>query len=164
MGRGCDMGYQKVASFLGASAMLASLVACGFTPVYGPDAKAGQTLSDIQVEPPNSREEYLFVRNIEERLGRNLSANNVLKHTISVSETGVDIFGAARSRVMGVVRYQLVSRDTGQVIVTGSVESFTGYSLDDNVFKAGKRDAAERLMKILADKTVTDLMLKLSNR
>jgi len=155
------MGYQRAAPLLAAYGMIASLAACGFTPVYGPEAQMDQKLSNIEVAPPNNRVEYLFVRSLEERIGHNPAAENILNHDITVFEEGLEIWGAARSQLVGKVRYKLVSQDDGQVIATGSVETFTSYTPTIEGFGSNQRDATKRLMQILADKITTDLHLKL---
>lgn len=157
------MQHQRATRFLAAHVMIISLAACGFTPVYGPEAQTGHKLSDIQIASPNSREGYLFVQYMEERLGRNLDAGTVLKHNISIFEDGLDVIGASRSQVVGNIRYQLVSQDDDQVITTGSVQSFTAYSQTVASTGSYQRNATERLIKILADKVITDLTFKLSS-
>lgn len=141
--------------------MLSGLAACGFTPVYGTGSETGQILSDIHVAAPNNREEYLLVQKLEEQLGRNLNAQHVLRYNISLSEQGLGLARANRAQVLGSVRYELISESDGQVIVSGVVNSFTSFSVEDRLGKAAQSDASERLMKVLADKLVTDLSLRL---
>ncbi|WP_281969155.1 LPS assembly lipoprotein LptE [Roseovarius nanhaiticus] len=155
------MGYLRAAPLLAAYGVIVSLAACGFTPVYAPGTQIDQRFSEIEVAPPNNRFEYLLVRNLEERIGRNPSGDTLLNHTLIIFEEGLEVVGAARSQIVGEVRYQLVSKDTGQVIATGSVKSFTAYSPSSQVLVATQRDTAERLMQILADKTISDLTIKL---
>ncbi len=155
------MRAPRSGQFLAIYLMLAGLAACGFTPVYGTGSEVGQVLSDIHVTAPNSREEYLFVRSLEEQLGRNPGAQHILRYNISLSEQGLDLVGASRSHVIGSVAYQLVSEDSGQVIASGSVDSFTAFHVKDRLSESAQSDATERLMKILADKLVTDLSLRL---
>ncbi|NUH63720.1 hypothetical protein HTT03_09755 [Sulfitobacter sp. S0837] len=142
-------------------ALLAGLPACGFTPVYGTNSETGAILSDIEVAAPNTREEYFLVRDLEEQLGRNLSAKHILNYDIELSEQGLELAGASRSHVLGRVSYQLISKSTGQTIASGAVESFTSFLTRDNLSVAAQRDASERLIKILADKLTTDISLKL---
>lgn len=141
--------------------MLAGLAACGFTPVYGTGSETAKVLSDIQVTAPNNREEYLLVRELEQKLGRNPAAQHVLKYSISLSEQGLELTGANRSHVLGKVSYQLVSEGSGQVVVSGFVDSFTAFYVKDQLSVAAQSDAIERLMRILADKIITDLSLKI---
>jgi len=140
---------------------MVGLAACGFTPVYGTGSETGRILSDIHVTAPNNREEYLLVRNLEEQLGRNSSAEHVLRYNISLSQEGLGLTGANRAHVLGSVSYQLVSQGNGQVIASGLVDSFTAFYVKDQLSVAAQSDAIERLMKILADKLITDLSLKI---
>lgn len=155
------MGYLRAAPLLAMCVMIASLSACGFTPVYAPGTQIDQRFSEIEIAPPNNGFEYLLVRNLEERIGRNPSGDTMLEHTLIIFEEGLEILGAARSQTVGEVRYRLVSKDTGQVIATGSVKSFTAYTPNSQGLSATQRDTVERLMQILADRTISDLTLKL---
>jgi len=155
------MGYLRAAPLLAMCVMIASLSACGFTPVYAPGTQIDQRFSEIEIAPPNNGFEYLLVRNLEERIGRNPSGDTMLEHTLIIFEEGLEILGAARSQTVGEVRYRLVSKDTGQVIATGSVKSFTAYTPNSQGLGATQRDTVERLMQILADRTISDLTLKL---
>ena len=155
------MRTPKLGTIFAIFLMLTGLAACGFTPVYGTGSKTGQILSDIEVAAPNSREEYLLVRDLEEQLGRNPTAAHILRYNLALSEQGLAITGASRSHVIGQVSYQLVSKSTGETIASGAVESFTAFLTKDNLSVAAQRDASERLMKILANKIVTDISLKL---
>lgn len=142
--------------------LLLGLAGCGFTPVYAPGSRDAQNLSNIRVAPPpNTRVGYLFVRDLEDRLGRNPNAELLLNHSIWVFEEGVE-FGVERAQVVGKVDYQLVSQSDNVVLATGSVESFTSYSSASLLYDSARRAAEERLMQILANKTITDLMVELS--
>ncbi|MEP2986048.1 MAG: LPS assembly lipoprotein LptE [Sulfitobacter sp.] len=151
----------RAGKFFAILVMMVGLAACGFTPVYGTGSETGRILSDIHVTAPNNREEYLLVRNLEEQLGRNSSAEHVLRYNISLSQEGLGLTGANRAHVLGSVSYQLVSQGNGQVIASGLVDSFTAFYVKDQLSVAAQSDAIERLMKILADKLITDLSLKI---
>ena len=155
------MPILRARKFFAILIMMVGLAACGFTPVYGTGSETGEILSDIHVTAPNNREEYLLVRNLEEKLGRNSSAQHVLRYNISLSEQGLDLTGASRVHVLGSVSYQLVSQDSGQVIASGMVDSFTAFYVKDRLSESAQRDATDRLMQILADKLITDLSLKI---
>lgn len=142
--------------------MIGGLAGCGFTPVYGTGSPIGQTLSDIQVAAPNTREEYMFVRSLEERLMRNPQAQKTLKYNISFSEVGLDIIDVSRSQILGKVSYQLVDEIDGKVVVSGSVESFTSFSTVENFPTLMRNNAQERLIDILADRVLSDLTAKLA--
>lgn len=137
---------------------------CGFTPVYAPGSSTAAQLSDIVVAPPkNDVANYIFVSEMENRIGRNLNAGKVLKHNISVNEEDAGLeTSATRIQLIGKVTYQVASVYDGRVLFGGTVENFVGYS-GDTVFRNGvRRDATERLMNILADQIVAELMARFS--
>lgn len=149
--------------FLMASIMALGLAACGFTPVYAPGTRSAETLADIKVAPPTNRNSYLFVREMEERLGRNLNASNLLKYEITVKPEGVES-DTERRRFVGVVSYELVELGTETVVTTGAVDTFTGYSVSNGLFVSAQDDALERLIIILSDQLTRELAAKLSAR
>ncbi len=57
-------------AFLAAGA----LGACGFTPVYGPGGTGEGLRGAITIAAPDDREGFELVKQLENRLGRNLSA------------------------------------------------------------------------------------------
>lgn len=156
------MRRQRVGRSFVICVMMFILASCGFTPVYSPESQTGLKLSDIRIADPGGHNDYIFVQKIEERLGHNPNAGTVLNYNISVVDNGLGLYGATRSNITGDVSYQLVSRNSkDEVIATGFVKSFVGYSPPFTLYESVQRDARERLMKILADKVVTDLMVKL---
>jgi len=155
------MPHPRIAGLFTACVLVLTLAACGFTPVYAPGSPVARNLSDISPADPYNRVGYLFVRDLEERIGHNPDASLLLKHNITISETGLEI-DAARVQVIGTVDYHLVSRSDESLVATGSVNSFVAYTPLNELNDTARRDAFERLMRILADRTVTDLMIKLS--
>jgi LPS-assembly lipoprotein len=164
MGMNSQMRFSRVTQILVTCTLIMNLVACGFTPVYKEGSQSAQTLSDIQVAAPSTREDYLFVRNMEERLGRNDNAKLLLAYNIQIYSEGIELYGAARARQVGVVRYRLITYDNNTTIATGVVDSFTGYDTDGLGYLRNRRNATERLMQILTDKTITDIIIKLQTR
>jgi LPS-assembly lipoprotein len=67
---------------------------------------------------------------------------------------------AARINIIGQADYQLTDVSTGKVVRRGQVQSFSGYSSTSTTAatRAARADAEERLMKILADRVVADLL------
>lgn len=150
----------SIAKVLG---LLLALSSCGFTPVYAPGSQTAVALSDISVSAPTNQLSYLFVRAMEERLGRPANPSKTLRYQIKVEPEGVEN-ESERRRFVGVVTYELISRDTKAKIVGGAVDSFTGYSSSDGLFASARQDALERLMIILADQVQRDLIVKLSRQ
>lgn len=140
------------------------LASCGFTPVHAPGSQVGMELSNIVVAPPKQEVDYLFVRVMEERLGRNANAEKILKYDISIYQDGVESV-ADRYNLIGTVSYKLALRDdTKRVVEAGEVDSFTSYAVSSELYTASQRDARERLVVILADKLIADLTIKMASQ
>ena len=141
-----------------------ALAACGFEPVYAPGGSGAALNGKVAVSVPNSTDSYLLVQNLEQRLGR--SANSGNDYNLDVSVTTV-IRSAAitptneinRYTIEGRSNYALKSNSTGQVVASGAVDNFVGYSAAGSTVStlADERDARQRLMVILADQIVSEL-------
>lgn len=140
-----------------------ALGACGFTPAYGPQGPANRLQNQILVDAPDTREAFLLTQRIEERLGRATTG----RYTLSV-EIDTEIEGQAtasdgsttRNRLRGRANYTL--RDAAKVVVSQRrIVAFTGYSATgSNVATlASQRDATSRLMTLLADRIIDQLIL-----
>ncbi|MGR3501946.1 LPS assembly lipoprotein LptE [Pseudaestuariivita sp.] len=141
---------------------LATLTACGFTPVYGPTGAASFLQGNVLTDAPASRLDYLLVRRIEERLGRANGPAYTLSVEISTDSIGIaQSGGATRAQLTGTAAYALKAIGTGAVLTDGTVESFTGYSTTGSTVseRAAQLDAQERLMTILADQIIDQLIL-----
>lgn len=139
-----------------------ALAACGFTPVYGPGGTGTRLQNQVRVAAPENRNSFLLVRRIEERLGRGEAPAYALNLTLQIREEGLGIDpdgNIDRLNVIGIAGYAL-SDQTGAVVASGTVNSFTGYSATGTttVTLAAERDARERLMMILADQIVARLL------
>lgn len=143
---------------------IAALGACGFTPVYGPGG-GGAALQDAMLaDAPNTRDGFLLVREIEERLGRGSPPTFGLSYAIAVSEEAIAIDPndvTQRFNLLGEVTYALRHMETGTVVTSGKVSNFTGYSASGSTVatQAAERDARARLMSILADQLITRLVV-----
>ena len=69
----------------------ASLAACGFSPVYGPNGAGNDLHGMILVDAPDSRNEFTFVARLEDRLGRAQAPQYALSYTITTTSEGVGI-------------------------------------------------------------------------
>ena len=138
------------------------LAACGFTPVYGPGGTASALRGKVEVAAPDSVDGYQLVQNLEERLGRADAPVYALALTLSTSTQGQAITASnetTRYSLVGRVDYKLLSKSGGDVVASGSVDNFTGYSATGSTVEtlAAERDARARLMAILADQITTRL-------
>ncbi|SPJ23318.1 LPS assembly lipoprotein LptE [Palleronia abyssalis] len=157
---------------------LVALPACGFTPVYGPAGVARGLTGQILVDEPEDEAGYLLVTRLEERLGRPNDAQYRLALDVSISDRRLGRntqSSTAREQLVGRIRYRLIDRSTDQTLRRADLTNFTSYSsplIDpDNTpdpgepyvgsyvsIREARRDAGERLMTILADSIVADLL------
>ena len=139
-----------------------ALTACGFQPVYAPGGTGQQLQNRVLVDEPDARNGYLLTRALEERLGRADPADYGLSLNIRTQQDGLAIDAEGDTRrfnLLGQVEYALRNLGSGDVVVSGSVDNFTGYSATGSTVAtlAAEQDAQQRLMNILADQIVTRL-------
>ncbi|WP_299608739.1 LPS assembly lipoprotein LptE [uncultured Tateyamaria sp.] len=147
---------------LAALALILTVAACGFEPVYGPGGAGTQLQNRVLVDKPIDREGFLLVRQLEERLGRTGDPAYALGIQLSVKEEAraIDPDGDIRRfHVIGEATYSLSDTSTGAVVQSNTVDNFVGYSATGTTVAtlAAKRDATERLMTMLADEIVLQL-------
>ncbi len=139
------------------------LAACGFTPAYGPGGPAAALNGQIALDDPTDKYSFDLVGRLEERLGRAKPGTWRLSYTIALSQVGLGITSTnaiTRYNVLGTITYALHRLDDGTQATAGQVKNFTSYSASGTIVStaASERDAYERLMRILADAIVTDLI------
>ncbi len=139
------------------------LAACGFTPVYGPAGTAPGLRGRINIARPSDEEGFALVKRLEDRLGQSQASDLSLTAQIRVSENAVGFLPdgeISRFNVVGQVDWRLARVGDGSEVARGREKSFTSYSATStNVATTfAQRDARRRLMVILADRIVTDLM------
>lgn len=142
--------------------LLVLLTGCGFTPVYGPGGTGTALHGKIEVNELNSPYGYLLVRNLETRLGRASDPQYQLTTDLFVGSQGQAITESGaitRYSLVGKVDYWLRRTGSEDILVSGNVENFTGYSATGSTVEtlASERDAAERLMAILANQISAEL-------
>ena len=144
--------------------LLAGLAAgCGFAPAYGPRGQAAMLRSAIAVADPTSPAGFALVQQIERRLGRAVAPRYDLTFEIGIDTDVVRMTRdeiAARYNLVGTVAYRVSERAGGQIVRAGEVSSFTGYSAGAATVaeRSAARDAQERLMVLLADQLVAELL------
>lgn len=144
------------ACFLGA--------ACGFEPIYAPGGAGSALFGKVEVSAPNTVESFLLVQNLEQKLGRSAVSGNAYRLDVSV-ETITEAAAITttnetnRLSIDGRAEYTLTSNETGQILASGTVVDFVGYSAAGSTVStlADERDAKERLMVILSDQIVNRL-------
>ncbi len=143
-----------------------ALVACGFTPAFGPTGPANALRGTIALADTDSRDGFEFIKRMEDRLGRASAARFDLSYRISTKKAslGFTTDGAiTRFNLTGSVAWRLKDRATGEVLASGVEQNFTAWSATGVTIAAvnGESDANARLMRILADQ-VTQRLIALS--
>lgn len=141
----------------------APLAACGFVPAYGPSGPARGLQGRIRIDDPGEKNAFDLVGRLQERLGRAQSPAWRLSYTISAYPVGVGITpdnATTRYNVVGSVAYSLRPVNEDRIVASGTVRNFVSYSASGTVVAtdASARDAYLRLMRMLADQIVTDLI------
>lgn len=139
------------------------LVACGFEPAYAPGGPAFDLLDRVTVDDPSDKDDFDLVERLEERLGRPASPRFRLSYKVDTEVKTQAITPESvisRYQLLGTVTYQLHDSATETVLSAGDVSSFTSYSAVGTsvATAAGEADARTRLMRLLADKIVTELV------
>ncbi len=139
-----------------------ALAACGFQPVYGPGGAGTALQNRVLVDAPTDRDAYVLTREIETRLGRAANPAYGLAVTIATVEHGLAIDRAGntqRYNLVGTASYALRDLTSGQIVTSGKVENFTGYSATGTTVATlgAEQDAQVRLMTTLADQVIARL-------
>lgn len=135
---------------------------CGFAPAYAPGGAAAGLHGAIVVDAPRDRAGYILTREIEDRLGRGAPGRYGLGYSIALTDDSSAISAdnvTTRYTILGQVTWALRDLGDGTVRLTGKSDTFTSYSASGSTVatQAGRRDAIERLMVILADQILTRL-------
>ncbi|WP_417207445.1 LPS assembly lipoprotein LptE [Antarctobacter sp.] len=142
-----------------------ALAACGFTPVYGPQGGGTALQNAVLLPKPNNEAAYYFNRRFEERMGRaGPGAPYSLSLILQTDDQGIGSTSGGnttRYRLIGRAFFGLVDTGTGQTRFEGRTNAFTGYSTTGSTVatRAAETDAVERLMTLLADQVIDDLLL-----
>ncbi|WP_413720668.1 LPS assembly lipoprotein LptE [Silicimonas sp. MF1-12-2] len=144
---------------------LTALSACGFEPVYAPGGRAEGLRGRIDLAAPADEEGYALVERLEQRLGQPAGADLGMTADIYVSEEAVGFLPdgtISRYNVSGRVDWRLTRLIDGTELLTGSERGFTGYSATSTTVAtiSARRDARRRLMVILADRVLQDIVLR----
>ena len=142
-----------------------ALTGCGFTPVYAPGGAASGLEGQIAFAEPNTRDQQLLVRHLEQRLGYTTAGRYRLGYDLTVEQQRIAVTETnttARFNLIGEVRYRLTDPSGETVLTSGSATQFTGYSATGTTVatRAANEDARARLMVILADQIVAQLFAK----
>jgi len=142
----------------------AALAGCGFTPVYGPDGTGAALLGQLSLDPPQDQNAYLLRRRIEERLGQATAGAWRLSTQIKTDDIGLGFTtdgDITRYNINGTTDYTLRRTGSSEIFQQGKIQHFTSYSATGTTVAtlAAKRDAEVRLMTILADQIIDQLLI-----
>ncbi len=146
-----------------AAALVVGMAGCGFEPVYGPGGTGAALYGRIVFEAPPDEPGYLLIRDLEERLGRAAAADFHLLVEPSIEKDGQAVTASGeitRISLLGTADFTLRRVSSGEILASGDVQSFTGYSATGSTVEtlAAESDARVRLMTILADQISTRLL------
>ena len=142
----------------------AALAGCEFKPVYGPDGTGAALLGQLSLDPPQDRNDYLLQRRIEERLGQATAGAWRLSTQIKTDDIGLGFTtdgDITRYNINGTTDYTLRRTGSSEIFQQGKIQHFTSYSATGTTVAtlAAKRDAEVRLMTILADQIIDQLLI-----
>jgi len=158
---------------------LVALAGCGYKPAFAPTGPAASLPVQIKVDAPDNRNEFLFVQQLEKRVGRPIQPRYRLSYEIHTTLDGIGVTPQQeifRNSIVGKATFSVTDTSKNQIITRGSVDSFTSYTVatvDPSATPpstnatissdTAKRDANARLMVILADMLVTRLIATAGN-
>ena len=136
---------------------------CGFEPALGTGAPARALVGQVRVADAGNATEFALASRLEERLGRGDGGRFALSYAIDTSTEGLAITPdqvTTRFNLSGHVDYTLTDQTTGAVVTRGRVSNFVGYGATSTTVAnlTTRRAAQDRLMVILADQMVTELI------
>ncbi|MCA0041929.1 hypothetical protein [Celeribacter litoreus] len=149
--------------FLISSATFGALAGCGFTPAYGPGSAGSNLRGRVEIAAPDDRESYALANHLKLSFGEVTNPAYRLSYEIDTVERAVGITRdeeITRYHVEGEVTFALTETATGRTLTSDTVESFTSYSAPNSPVDrlTASRDAYERLMVILGDKIVDQII------
>ena len=141
-----------------------SIVGCSFEPAWvAGNNKAKIFWQKIDLKEPKTSSEFRLNRYLVSRVGDAKDAEFFLEYELSTEtkRTALSFDGKAyRIRIQGEVKFSLINKSENIVLVSSNVKDSLGYS--DAILavtdQASERDAYERLMVLLGDKIVDELL------
>lgn len=148
-----------------ALAGLAALAGCGFTPVLAPGATP--LPGGAAVDAPETPDGFVLRDRLLDRLGPAPAAPRYrLAVVTEIGDTPVAITEEqelTRFNLPGAAAFTLTEEGSGRVVLSGRVDTFTGYSATGTAVATltAERAARERLARALADLIVSRLLVAL---
>lgn len=142
---------------------LGLLSACQFRPVYGPGGTGALVSGRVVVDPPEGSEAFTLAQELERRLGPPTDPRYTLGFGLALNTERIVITSSQdtnRYNLVGRANWHLTDRASGERVASGQVDGFTAYSATGTTVatQAAELNAADRLMLILSDKIMADLL------
>lgn len=143
---------------------MAALAGCGFTPVYGSEETATALLEQNALDPPQDRNTFMLNRRIKERLGQATAGAWRLSTKSETENIGLGFTADGdftRYHINGTAIYTLRRTGSSDIYRVGKVQHLTSYSATGTTVAtlASKREAEVRIMTILADQIIDQVLL-----
>ena len=140
------------------------IAGCSFEPAWiAGNNKAKTFWQKIDLKEPKTSNEYRLNRYLVSRVGDVENAEFFLKYELitDTKRTALSFDGKAyRIRIHGEVKFTLIDNSKNTIVVSSSVKDSLGYS--DAILavtdQASERDAYARLMVLLGDRIVDELL------
>ncbi len=144
---------------LGGAGLAAS---CGFSPVYAPGGAGAGLRGRVLADPPNSREAFAFVAQLEDRLGRPEAGDLRLTYVLGLREDSLALSGTGsnlRLVIVGSAAFEVLN-GAGALLTQGRVESSASFTDRGTsvAVRTARADARERAAIILADRVADRLL------
>ena len=143
-----------------------ALAGCGFRPLYGEGSPAAGMRGQFVLDTPDGQPGFEMRERLLERLGAPSDPLYRLAITLDLQSRGSALTQqdyTTRYDVTATARYAVVPLAGGAPVLTGTVNSITGYSAPESETASAfaslvaERDAEVRLARTLADQIVTEL-------
>ncbi len=137
--------------------------ACGFTPAYAPRGSGSRLNGRIMLRVPDTPEGFRLRARLEDRLGRATTPNAILHVEVSTESRAAltDSDGeVVRTQLGGRASWHLASA-AGMTLAEGEEIAFIGFSGtdDEGTTRVANQQARDRLMALIADRIVAELLL-----
>ncbi|WP_240504380.1 LPS assembly lipoprotein LptE [Tsuneonella mangrovi] len=159
-----------LARLLAAGALAMGLSACGLQPMYagGGSGTVARGMAAVEVPPIEGQSGWLMRNALTDRLDAGGSSTPRYKLVVRLDDQleGLGVLSdgtVGRERRTLRARYQLVSLDTGQILLDATSGSDAGIDVVSSEYAtiAAEQTALENLTKVVADKIVTQVALTL---
>jgi len=153
-----------------ASALLATLAACGLQPMYsgGSQGVVAQGMGAIEVAPIEGRAGWLMRNALRDRLGAAPQQSTRYRLVVRLDDRleGLGVLGddtIGRERRILRARYQLVDLTDGNILLDATSGSDAGIDVVSSEYAtiAAEQTALENLSQEVADRIITQVALTL---